>query len=321
MSSKSNQQIIDESDAALNTSSDKDFDPKRTTLSDESGVNESGLDKFEGASVEVGRTGQTGGGDNMNIPVEQGGDARTNGSAAKEFDNVPAGETQQAKTNPGSINVSGKSQEALRTNDAPADGQPQLGEQTHFDELEHQSLSIVSTITCVGAVVLAILALIGRVTKSTGVLSSTFWLGLCWTTFSIAMTIWGAIVQAQDSAGLEQSITSSGLVVILCLGFIISPLAWLTYETYAYRRQLQTNPDSTEDVRGGPFLREGQAKTDALATQMQLQQTPSMAAELSKPFGRMRRGRGEQSYQRTYSESSESDGAEPQRKRRGSRRS
>jgi len=38
---------------------------KRTTLSDESGVNESGLDKFDGASVEVGRTGQTGGGDNM----------------------------------------------------------------------------------------------------------------------------------------------------------------------------------------------------------------------------------------------------------------
>lgn len=49
---------------------------------------------------------------------------------------------------------------------------------TDFDEVQHQSLSTLSTITCVGAVVLAILALIGRVTKSTGVLSSTFWLGL-----------------------------------------------------------------------------------------------------------------------------------------------
>jgi len=41
----------------------------------------------------------------QNVPVEQGGDARTNGSAAREFDNVPAGETQQsqqAKTSPGS---------------------------------------------------------------------------------------------------------------------------------------------------------------------------------------------------------------------------
>lgn len=104
------------------------------------------------------------------------------------------------------------------------------------------------------------------------------------------------------------SLTLHSQVVILRLGFIISPLAWLTYETYAYRRKLQTTPEISEDGRGGPFLREGRAKTDALATQMQLQQPPSMAAELSKPFGRMRRGRGEQSYERTYSESSDSDG-------------
>ena len=53
------------------------FNPKTTVTSEESGVNESGLGGFPGASVSVGRTGQTGGGTNpQNIPPEEGGDGR-----------------------------------------------------------------------------------------------------------------------------------------------------------------------------------------------------------------------------------------------------
>ncbi|GAA5988422.1 hypothetical protein JCM10908_003560 [Rhodotorula pacifica] len=135
---KSDAQIIAEQAASLDAKSDRfnaeaRFDAKRTSLEEESGVNESGLEKeFPGASVSVGRTGQTGGGENMTIPVEEGGDPRTDGSHASAFDDVPAGEDRasyKAKTQPGDINVSGRRQEALRTNDAPADGQPQLDEQ------------------------------------------------------------------------------------------------------------------------------------------------------------------------------------------------
>ncbi|BGP58593.1 hypothetical protein JCM8202_002354 [Rhodotorula sphaerocarpa] len=135
---KSDADIIAEQAASLARKEDRfdastNYDPKRTTLGDESGVNESGIqNEFPGTTVEVGRTGRTGGGDNMRIPVEEGGDERTNGSHASHFDKVPAGEDRTsyaAKTQPGDINVGGTRQEALRTVDAPADGQPQLGEQ------------------------------------------------------------------------------------------------------------------------------------------------------------------------------------------------
>lgn len=68
---KSDADIIAEQAASLNRKADRfdssaSFDPKRTSLGDESGVNESGLqDEFPGSTVEVGRTGRTGGGDNM----------------------------------------------------------------------------------------------------------------------------------------------------------------------------------------------------------------------------------------------------------------
>ncbi|GAA6019722.1 hypothetical protein JCM10207_009242 [Rhodosporidiobolus poonsookiae] len=135
-SNKASAQIIDEQAASLNAKTrDNTWDTARTDLSDNSGVNESGLEGFPGASVEVGRTGYSGGGDNMTIPVEHGGDPRTNGSRASAFEShVPAGEDErswQAKTQPGSINVSGQREEALRSTDAPADGQPQLGEQRY----------------------------------------------------------------------------------------------------------------------------------------------------------------------------------------------
>lgn len=109
-------------------------------------------------------------------------------------------------------------------------------------------------------------------------------------------------------------------LVIFCLGLIISPLAWITYESYAYRRELQTAPVDTEDAEGGSFSRRRQAKTDAMATQMQLQPTPTMVAELSKPFGRRRRGREGHNYERADS-SSESDYPSTRRQRRASTRS
>ncbi|BGO96157.1 hypothetical protein NBRC10512_006689 [Rhodotorula toruloides] len=132
-SQKSSAQIIEEQAASLNAKEDRhnksaSYDTHNTTLSEESGVNESGLSEFPGAEVHVGRTGYTGGGDNMGIPVEHGGDPRTDGSTAADFDDVPAGEDRnswQAKTQPGSINVSGQANEALRTTDASADGSQQ----------------------------------------------------------------------------------------------------------------------------------------------------------------------------------------------------
>lgn len=68
---KSDADIIAEQAASLARKEDRfdastNYDPKRTTLGDESGVNESGIqNEFPGATVEVGRTGRTGGGDNM----------------------------------------------------------------------------------------------------------------------------------------------------------------------------------------------------------------------------------------------------------------
>ncbi|GAA5890559.1 hypothetical protein JCM6882_002962 [Rhodosporidiobolus microsporus] len=136
-SNMSDAQIINEQAASLNAKSDSrnkaQFDTGRTELSDTTGVNETGLDEFPGATVEVGRTGYTGGGDNMRIPPEHGGDPRTEGSRASAFEShIPAGEDEQswqAKTQPGGMNTSGRRNEALRSVDAPKDGQPQLGEQ------------------------------------------------------------------------------------------------------------------------------------------------------------------------------------------------
>lgn len=53
--------------------------PRRTATSEESGVNEGGVEgRFAGARVHVGRTGQTGGGAKPQLlPPEEGGDARS----------------------------------------------------------------------------------------------------------------------------------------------------------------------------------------------------------------------------------------------------
>ena len=60
-------------------------------LSEQSGVNESGLERFPGASVSVGRTGATGGGTNpQNIPPEEGGDSRSQrvGESSERFEGL-----------------------------------------------------------------------------------------------------------------------------------------------------------------------------------------------------------------------------------------
>lgn len=87
------------------------FNTKTTVTSEESGVNESGVEKeFPGASVHVGENGQTGGGDNMIIPPEEGGDdhAETLGTRAQGFEGEGGPETslaKEAQTNPGGVDV------------------------------------------------------------------------------------------------------------------------------------------------------------------------------------------------------------------------
>ncbi|KAJ1036440.1 hypothetical protein NDA13_000320 [Ustilago tritici] len=112
---KSNQQIIDEQARDLDFKSDnrlKDsFNPKTTVTSEESGVNESGLAKFPGASVSVGRTGQTGDGANpQNIPSEEGGDDRSQrtGESSIRFEGIggPQDKKYEAlRDNPGGFDA------------------------------------------------------------------------------------------------------------------------------------------------------------------------------------------------------------------------
>lgn len=102
---KSNAQIIDEQAASLDSktaSSTKDsFQPRTTVLSEESGVNESGVQDFPGAQVAVGRTGLTGGGTNpQNIPTEEGGDD----TSSRRFEGLGGPEDKNVQTladNPG----------------------------------------------------------------------------------------------------------------------------------------------------------------------------------------------------------------------------
>ncbi|GAA5913404.1 hypothetical protein JCM8208_004753 [Rhodotorula glutinis] len=135
MSTNPNTALAEAQFASLSDKTAAGFKQQGTTsLDDESGVTDGGLGEFQkfGAGVEVGRTGASGGGDYMNIPPEQGGNARTEGSHASHFDGVPAGEDKDsrlAKTQPGQINQSGRSNETAGTIDAPKDGKPQLEEQ------------------------------------------------------------------------------------------------------------------------------------------------------------------------------------------------
>lgn len=74
----SDEQIINEQAGSLaskdNYQTKDSYNPRNTVTSEESNVNESGVEEFAGAQVSVGRTGQTGGGTSaQNIPPEEGG--------------------------------------------------------------------------------------------------------------------------------------------------------------------------------------------------------------------------------------------------------
>ncbi|GAA5913431.1 uncharacterized protein JCM6883_004387 [Sporobolomyces salmoneus] len=176
----------------------------------------------------------------------------------------------------------------------------------HYSEQEHQSLSLISTITLVGAVVLTVVGLIGRCTKNVQLLSAIFWLCLCWSGFAIAMTLWAAVVATQGRMEAEGKILAAGTVIIACAGFILSPLLWFTYELYAYRRQLREQPgDSSSDNEEKAFIRH-QAKIDRRGSSDMSRDPASVAAELARPAGRRRRGRrSEKRYSKVQTVSSE----------------
>lgn len=89
----SDEQIINEQAGSLaskdNYQTKDKYNPRETITSDESNVNESGVEGFAGAEVSVGRTGQTGGGTNaQNIPPEEGGldKSQTQGESSDRFE-------------------------------------------------------------------------------------------------------------------------------------------------------------------------------------------------------------------------------------------
>ncbi|CAO1618385.1 unnamed protein product [Parajaminaea phylloscopi] len=105
---KSNEQIINENAAALesksSSSTSDSFNPRNTVLSEQSGVNESGVEGFPGADVQVGRTGQTGGGTNPQWLSEAEGGAPGTGEISSRFEGLGGPEDKKAATlaaNPG----------------------------------------------------------------------------------------------------------------------------------------------------------------------------------------------------------------------------
>lgn len=106
---KSNEQIIEEQAASLGAKSSSrtgdDFAPRTTVLSEQSGLNESGVEGFPGAQVSVGRSGLSGGGTNpQNIPPEEGGQESTGGESSARFEGLGGPEDKKREAlanNPG----------------------------------------------------------------------------------------------------------------------------------------------------------------------------------------------------------------------------
>lgn len=106
---KSNEEIIAEQAASLqskgSSSTGDNFQPRTTVTSEESGVNESGIEGFPGAEVKVGRTGMSGGGTNpQNIPPEEGGNESTQGESSARFEGLGGPEDKKREAlanNPG----------------------------------------------------------------------------------------------------------------------------------------------------------------------------------------------------------------------------
>lgn len=106
---KSNAQIIDEQASSLASKSASQtgdsFNPRTTVLSEQSGLNESGIEDFPGAQVSVGRSGLSGGGTNpQNIPPEEGGQDSTGGESSARFEGLGGPEDKKREelaNNPG----------------------------------------------------------------------------------------------------------------------------------------------------------------------------------------------------------------------------
>ncbi|PWZ03593.1 hypothetical protein BCV70DRAFT_154517 [Testicularia cyperi] len=115
---KTNAQIIDEAAQSLGFKSDyrqsDKFAPRTTVLSEQSGVNESGISHLPGAAISAGRTGQTGGGSNpQSIPPDEGGDGRSQrtGESSLRFHGPPGSgaeekKSEKLKTSPGGFDAS-----------------------------------------------------------------------------------------------------------------------------------------------------------------------------------------------------------------------
>ncbi|PWN45061.1 hypothetical protein IE81DRAFT_298185 [Ceraceosorus guamensis] len=137
---KSNEQIIQEQAASLsskdsNFTKDK-YNPRNTVLSEQSGVNESGLGEFPGADVQVGRTGQTGGGTNPQlIPPEEGGSSKAQslGQSSDQFESTAGGPEDAAyerlANNPGGFDAAPRGVDQIREPATGAEPVPRTEDQ------------------------------------------------------------------------------------------------------------------------------------------------------------------------------------------------
>ncbi|GAA5872868.1 hypothetical protein JCM1840_005873 [Sporobolomyces johnsonii] len=170
----------------------------------------------------------------------------------------------------------------------------------HFEDLDSKALYIVSIVTALGAVVAAIVALVGRGCRSVMTLKAAYWSGGASTVLAVVSTVWNAVANAKPLDSTESKVVGAGTTVILALIFVLVPLAWFTYETFelsshplnrGQRVPTTTTDDADDDldVRGSASEKK-RKRSGQVVGQQQAQEM--MMAELgrSAPFGRARRG-------------------------------
>ncbi|GAA5929739.1 uncharacterized protein JCM15063_004235 [Sporobolomyces koalae] len=160
-------------------------------------------------------------------------------------------------------------------------------------ELTHKALSILSTATCVASAILAVFAIIARYMSRVSLLSVAAWVAAACSCFAVVMTLWAAAVETQDRDGAEGKILAAGTVILLSLAFAISPLSWLTYEIYAFRRQFnESGLGRSRELEGKSFISDKrQAQIDGTEHYSQSQPPAPVFEELGRPRGRTRRGK------------------------------
>ncbi|GAA5901043.1 hypothetical protein JCM5296_007294 [Sporobolomyces johnsonii] len=168
----------------------------------------------------------------------------------------------------------------------------------HFNDLDSKALYIVSIVTALGAVVAAIVALVGRGRRSVMTLKAAYWSGGASMVLAVVSTVWNAVANAKPLDSTESKVVGAGTTVILALIFVLVPLAWFTYETFELSSHLlnrgQRVPitdDADDDVDAVGSAREKKRKRSGQVIGQQ-QAQEMMMAELgrSAPFGRARRG-------------------------------